>query len=265
MTDRATWPLCASQLATPLNLGINRRRGSFFGTMSDVQSEAIAALAASAAAVRGVPAALIVGLRQARAAQHAAELTAQAAHIQARKSTRREAAVTFVLAAETALDECMHMYESKDSIEDYLGHIQKRVLGDASRSFTMIRLEGPEELAQKARRVMVALHELTRRVAGRQRAAHAWHCLKQAAERSDVVSTALGELCDASGPDDPRVDAAWQTIAATGALRPFLVHALRRDLRVGGPKPVIKSFRMLEARSGRGHANGVHWRCTDTP
>ncbi|MFJ9760062.1 hypothetical protein [Streptomyces sp. NPDC101149] len=195
-----------------------------------MQTEAIAALAASGAAGLGVPAALIVGLRQARAAHHAAELTAQAGHHQARKAARREAAVGFVLAAEAALDECLRMYESKDPIEDYLSPIEKRVLGNVSRTFTVIRIEGPEELAQKAKVVRLALGDLTMRVARRQRA-----------------SAALGELCEASGPDDPRVNAAWQAIADTGVLTPLL-GTLRTHLRVGGPRPVIKPFGMLDAR-----------------
>ncbi|MGW3917728.1 hypothetical protein ACWEBX_40685, partial [Streptomyces sp. NPDC005070] len=196
---------------------------------------------------------LLVGLRQARAAHHAAELAVRAAHIQDRKSARREAAVPFVLAAETALDDCMRMFDSKDPIEDYLGLIVKRVLGDASRAFTMIRLEGPEELAQKAGQVMSALHELLRRVARKQRAAHAWDCLKQAAQDGNRVSVAIGNLREASEPDDPRVGAAWQAITDTGVLRPPLVSALRQDLRLR-PVPGIKSVGMLEARERVQHA-----------
>ncbi|AWI30403.1 hypothetical protein [Streptomyces tirandamycinicus] len=213
-----------------------------------MQTEAIAALAASGAAVLGVPAALVVGMRQARAAHRAAELTAHAAHSQARKSARREASVAFVLAAEAAFDECMRMFESRDPIEEYLDPIMKRVLGDVSRACTVIRLEGPEELAQKATTVMHALHALARRGARRQRTAHAWHALKQAAESSDAISAAIGELCEASGPDDPRVSAAWQTIADAGIVTPRLVSPLRGGLRIGGPQPAIKPVGMLEAR-----------------
>lgn len=215
--------------------------------MSGVQTEAIAALAASGAAVLGVPAALIVGFRQARTAHHAAELTAHATHSQARKAARRDAAVVFVLAAEAALDECMSMYASKDPIENYLDDIEKRVLGDVSRAFTVIRIEGPEELAQKAKRVMEALSELTMRGARRQRTAHLWHRLTQAAEGSEVISAALRELSEASGPDDPRVDAAWQTIDGTGVLAPGVGY-LRKGLHIGGPRPGIKPTGMLEAR-----------------
>ncbi|MGC9478998.1 hypothetical protein ACP4I1_33275 [Streptomyces sp. WG4] len=140
------------------------------------------------------------------------------------------------------------MAESKDPIEDYSGHIENRVLGDVNRAFTMIRIEGPEDLTQKATLVMAALSELTRRVARRQRAAHAWYSLKQAAEGSGAIAAALGEFGAGSSPDESRVNAAWQVIADSGALRPFLVTTLRRDLRVGGPQPVIKSFHFLEAR-----------------
>ncbi|MFB8247040.1 hypothetical protein ACFC5X_18615 [Streptomyces sp. NPDC055952] len=67
-----------------------------------MQPESIAALAASAAAVLGVPTALLVGYRQARAARHAAELTARAAHDQVRRQARRDAAVEFIIAVEKA-------------------------------------------------------------------------------------------------------------------------------------------------------------------
>ncbi|MFD5403779.1 hypothetical protein [Streptomyces griseorubiginosus] len=213
-----------------------------------MQTEAIAALAASGAAVLGVPAALIVGVRQARAAHHAAEVTAHATHDQARKAARREAAVVFVLAAESALDECMRMYESKEPIEIYSADIEKRVLGDTSRAFTVMRIEGPAELAQKAKKVMLALSELTLRGARRQRTAHAWHHLKQSAETSDVISAALGELTEVSGPDDPRVRAAWRAVAGTGVLAPGMEHTLRTHLRVGSHPLLIKSTGMLDAR-----------------
>lgn len=59
-----------------------------------------------------------------------------------------------------------------------------------------------------------------------------------------MITAALGE---ASGPADPRVNAAWQAIADTGALTPLL-GMLRTHLRVGGLRLAIKPVGMLEAR-----------------
>ncbi|NEE23033.1 hypothetical protein G3M58_93360 [Streptomyces sp. SID7499] len=82
-----------------------------------MQIEAVSALIASGAAVLGVPAALVVGLRQARAARQAAELAAGSARDQWQSSTRREAAVALVVEADRALEEARKLSSSYDVLD----------------------------------------------------------------------------------------------------------------------------------------------------
>ncbi|WP_163016027.1 hypothetical protein, partial [Streptomyces sp. Tu 4128] len=91
-----------------------------------MQTEALAALAASGAAVLGVPAALVVGFRQARVANHASLLAAVTVHDQSRKTARRDAAVTFVLAVEAAVDECARMITMARPVEDRQEDVHRR-------------------------------------------------------------------------------------------------------------------------------------------
>jgi hypothetical protein len=209
--------------------------------MLPVQTESIAALTASAAAVLGVPAALLVGFRQARAARHAAELTARAAHDQARRQARRDASVEFVIAVEKARKTALLLAESDDPVEDYLIHAEQRVPLDVSRSLAVIRIEGPDVLAEHAQRVDAAMGNLTVRALRMNRLRYARSVLRHAAETgNEIIAAALARLTDPDGTDEQRTEA-WQAVKHTGLLTPHQFGTLRQHWRhhpAGGFTPV---------------------------
>lgn len=115
--------------------------------MPTMQAETIAALTASGAAVLGVPAALMVGLRQARAARQAAELASESVRAQWRNSNRREAAVTFVVEAERALEEARKLSTSYEVLDlDESAQIRQAMW----RAMAVVRIEGPKSLSDVA-------------------------------------------------------------------------------------------------------------------
>ncbi|MEU9578795.1 hypothetical protein [Streptomyces chilikensis] len=112
-----------------------------------MEIEAVAALVAAGAAVLGVPAALAVGMRQARAARHAAELAAASARKQWRSSTRREAAVSFVVEADRALEEARRLSTSYEVLDlDEPKQVQRALW----RAMAVVRIEGPRSLSDVA-------------------------------------------------------------------------------------------------------------------
>ncbi|MGV9248028.1 hypothetical protein [Streptomyces sp. NPDC003710] len=211
-----------------------------------MQTESIAALAASAAAVLGVPAALLVGFRQARAARHAAELTARAAHDQVRRQARREAAVEFVIAVEKAKGAALRLYESDDPVEDYLMHAEHRVPLDVSRSLAVIRIEGPDAIAERAQGVGAAMSNLTVRALRMNRARYARSVLRHAADTgNEIIAAAFTQLGDPAGTDEQRTEA-WQVVEGTGLLTPHQLGTLRQQWR-HHPTPGLKPVGIVEA------------------
>ncbi|MGW2725388.1 hypothetical protein [Streptomyces sp. NPDC001492] len=193
-----------------------------------MQTESIAALAASAAAVLGVPAALLVGYRQARAARHAAELTARAAHDQVRRQARRDAAVEFIIAVEKARKAALLLAESDDPVEDYLIHAEQRVPLDVSRSLAVIRIEGPDVLTERAQTVNAAMANLTVRALRMNRLRHAQSALRHAADTgNEIIAAALAQLTEPAGTDEQRAEA-WRAVEGTGLLTPRQLGTLRQ-------------------------------------
>jgi hypothetical protein len=109
-----------------------------------VKAETISALVASGAAVLGVPAALVVGLRQARAARHAAELAAASTREQWRKSHAREAAIAFVGHAEHALSQATRLSTARGLVDlsELTAAREALWLAEAT-----VRIEGPKYLS----------------------------------------------------------------------------------------------------------------------
>ncbi|MFE4574617.1 hypothetical protein [Streptomyces chartreusis] len=205
-----------------------------------MQTESIAALAASAAAVLGVPAALLVGFRQARAARHAAELTARATHDQVRRQARRDAAVEFITAVEKAKGAALRLYESDEPVEDYLVLAEHRVPLDVNRPLAVIRIEGPDVLAERAQDVGTAMHGLTVRALRMNRLRYARSVLRHAADTgNEIIAAALAQLTDPAGTDEQRTEA-WQAIGETGLLTRHQLGTLRQHWRHNSPdlKPV---------------------------
>ncbi|MET7816268.1 hypothetical protein ABZT26_36205 [Streptomyces sp. NPDC005395] len=224
-----------------------------------MQTEAIAALAASGAAVLGVPAALVVGFRQARVANHAAVLAAVTVHDQSRKTARRDAAVAFVLAVEAAVDECSHMITTVRPVESRQEEMNRRVLGDAKRAFAVIRLEGPEDIAQKAETALNDLIQLSFRTGRQQRAAYSLATVIETTGYNSTVSAAFDELTRASDAEEDRarVREAWDTIAGEDIpLTEAALIMLKSDVRIGasGDRPVAKQFGFAGARVTVRHA-----------
>jgi hypothetical protein len=121
-----------------------------------VQAETISALVASGAAVLGVPAALVVGLRQARAARHAAEVAATSTREQWRKTHVREAAIAFVGHAEHALSQAARLAPARGLVDLSELTAAREALWQAQ---AMIRIEGPEQLSDLAREAHMAVEE----------------------------------------------------------------------------------------------------------
>ncbi|MDG9712640.1 hypothetical protein [Streptomyces sp. DH10] len=193
-----------------------------------MQTESIAALAASAAAVLGVPAALLVGFRQARAARHAAELTTRSAHDHVRRQARRDAAVEFIIAVEKAKKAALLLYESDDPVEDTLMHAEHRVPLDVSRPLAVIRIEGPDNLVERAQDVDAAMANLTVRALRMNRVRYARSVLQHAAGTgNEGIAAALAQLTEPAGTDEQRTEA-WQTVEDAGLLTRHQLGTLRQ-------------------------------------
>lgn len=121
-----------------------------------VQAETISALVASGAAVLGVPAALVVGLRQARAARHAAEVAATSTREQWRKTHVREAAIAFVGHAEHALSQAARLAPAHGLVDLSELTAAREALWQAE---AMVRIEGPQQLSDLAREAHMAVDE----------------------------------------------------------------------------------------------------------
>jgi hypothetical protein len=130
-----------------------------------VQAETISAFVASGAAVLGVPAALVVGLRQARAARQAAEVAAASAREQWKKSHVREAAIAFVGHAEQALGHAARLATARGLVDlsELTAAREALWLAEAT-----VRTEGPAHLADLANQAHQVVDEFVIPVLGEQ-------------------------------------------------------------------------------------------------
>ena len=214
---------------------IGRAQGRKPGTMPIMQIEAIAALTASGAAVLGVPAALVVGFRQARAARLAAETTAQAARDQWRRNARREAAVTFALTAEREFDIGLRVRRGAVPLDEV-----EREITEAHRAtrhaLAVVRLEGPEQLARCAKDAARAVRAFTDKSERIGLGRHAWYSLQHAADEGNEAARAvLALLNEASSPSE--TDTAWAALAETDTINRQQIVALRELFQMPTDRP----------------------------
>ncbi|MEY2232791.1 hypothetical protein [Streptomyces sp. BF23-19] len=178
-----------------------------------MQLEAIAAFVASGAAVLGVPAALIVGLRQARAAHHAAEVAALTTRHQWRNSNRRQAAVDFVLAVEEQLEAIRAVRIAQEPFDL---EAVKQLRRNLEKALSIVRIEGPSALADRATEVRTALNRATIGVMGAHRRDVPRMILRQAAfEGNHIAKEVLSRVGGRRRPPD---FALWEALRETGLL-----------------------------------------------
>ncbi|MER6145218.1 hypothetical protein ABT174_35230 [Streptomyces sparsogenes] len=194
-----------------------------------MQIEAVAALVASGAAVLGVPAALVVGLRQAHAARQAAELAAGSARDQWRSSTRREAAVAFVLEADRALEEARRLSTSYDVLDL---EETKQITRALWRAMAVVRIEGPKPLSD----VAAVAYKTVNEVLGHQ---FVWHVQSRpqlliraaAFEGNDVAKRIHGWLTVPERREGLLEHPMWAELAASGVLPTRELRRLENHLR----------------------------------
>ncbi|MCQ6246135.1 hypothetical protein [Streptomyces malaysiensis] len=156
----------------------------------------------------------LVGARlQARAAQRAAEVSAQAIHDQDRRTARRDAVVTFVLAVERVRDEALRLHEGME------GPFQMRLVKvdgdtDMARGLTVVRIEGPEEIAVKATEVNDALGKLVSRAVTMHRIHASYQLLRELRQDNPPLDTAMRRLARLRNHDDPAWSQAWSEVWA---------------------------------------------------
>ncbi|MFE9007381.1 hypothetical protein ACFYOY_35575 [Streptomyces sp. NPDC007875] len=200
-----------------------------------MEIEAVSALVASGAAVLGVPAALVVGMRQARAARQAAELAAGSAREQWRSSTRREAAVTFVLEIDRALEEARKLSASYDVLDlDESKQVQRALW----RAMAVVRIEGPKSLSD----VAADAYKLVNGALGRHLVHHVQarpqFLIRAAAnEGSEVADKVRKRLALPTGRDSLLQHPMWAELAASGILPTRELHRLENHLRHSGTWP----------------------------
>ncbi|MEU0586106.1 hypothetical protein [Streptomyces sp. NPDC006132] len=189
-----------------------------------MQAETISALVASGAAVLGVPAALVVGLRQARAARHAAELAAASSREQWRNSTRREAAVSFVLEADRSLEEARRLSNSFDVLDlDAVTEVRRALW----RAMAVVRIEGPKPLSE----VAAVAYGTVNDVLGR-------HLTYHAQARPELLLRAAA----AEGVE--LAEKVQQRLRIPPARKDLLEHPLWAELRASGLLPKKERLRL---------------------
>ncbi|MGA4966966.1 hypothetical protein [Streptomyces pseudogriseolus] len=197
-----------------------------------MQPEAIATLVAAGAAVLGVPAALAVGFRQARAARHAAELAVRAAHDQARRTAQRDAAVQFVLAIEKQFDASRRIGTGKVPLDQAEVVELRRV---SRLALTVFRLESPESLAGIASETWRSVELVTEHALFLHPASYAKHVLQEAAHDGNRVARAsLSQLAKPFAPQDPEQRATWTALREADVLSAQQFRSLRAFHRNAG-------------------------------
>ncbi|MCX5078890.1 hypothetical protein OHA84_37305 (plasmid) [Streptomyces sp. NBC_00513] len=193
-----------------------------------MQPEAIAAFVASGAAVLGVPAALIVGLRQARAAHHAAEVAARTTRHQWRDNNQRQAAVDFVLAVEEQLETIRAVRIAQEPFDL---EAVKQLRRNLEKALSIVRIEGPPALADHATAVRVALNSATLDVMGAHRRDVPRMILRQAAyEGNQTAKEVLSRVGSRRRPPDFTL---WEALRETGLLTRQQQSSFARRARTG--------------------------------
>ncbi|MFF1399386.1 hypothetical protein ACFVZD_37010 [Streptomyces sp. NPDC058287] len=193
-----------------------------------MQAETIAALVASGAAVLGVPAALVVGLRQARAARQAAALAAESVRDQWRNSNRREAAVTFVVDTERALGETRKLSTSYEVVDlDESAQIRQAMW----RAMAVVRIEGPKSLSD----VAVAAYETVNDVFGHFLYVHRqsrpqFLLLAAAHEGNQTAKAVYARLLRPELRGDLMQQSVWANMVSSGLLPTKDLRRLERQL-----------------------------------
>lgn len=189
-----------------------------------MQIEVISALAASGAAVLGVPSALIVGLRQARAAREAAEHAAQAASTQWRNNNHRDAAVAFIMAVEQALELAREIRNAHTALDLEHGKQMRRELRKA---LAVVQLEGPPSIAQRGEEVQKDVDGTLATVMAVHRRIAPTLALRTAAEEGN--DTALALRRQLNGRNHTRIDQQlWRDVVAAGVLTSRQASSLAR-------------------------------------
>lgn len=181
-----------------------------------VQLESISAFVASGAAVLGVPAALIVGLRQARAARLAAELASEAARQQWHTSNRREAAVTFVVEAERQLEEARRIRNADVPLDLSEASAMRR---DLLRALAIVRIEGPSPLSDLAAAVQKTVDGTTVRVMADHRRRRPMLVLRTAAdEGNETARRAIQRINSPTRRGRTIDESVWRELRESGLL-----------------------------------------------
>ncbi|MEU5240964.1 hypothetical protein ACH4UR_24730 [Streptomyces lydicus] len=193
-----------------------------------MQPEAISAFIASGAAVLGVPAALVVGIRQARAARQAAEMASQAAREQWRNSNRREAAVTFVVAAESVLEEVRRINIAQAVLDLSEAEQVRRALW---RALAVVRIEGPQSLSDVAAIAQKTVNRISSTVLLDHRKRRPRLLLQAAAdEGNETAKKALRKIRTSTWQTPFRDDPVWRELRESGLLPKVEVARLARLL-----------------------------------
>ncbi|MFC8877719.1 hypothetical protein [Streptomyces ardesiacus] len=208
-----------------------------------MQIEAISALAASAAAILGVPAALVVGFRQARAAREAAEHAAQAASAQWRNNNRRDAAVAFIMAVEQALELAREIRPAQMALDLEPGKLLRREL---RKTLAVVQLEGPLSIAQQAEGVQKAVDKTLATVMAEHRRIAPTLALRAAAEQGNETALALQRRLNGRNASTTRIDRQlWRDVVQAGVLTPRQTamlarrHHARLEGRLTGARPRV--------------------------
>ncbi|MEV6194795.1 hypothetical protein AB0M19_20650 [Streptomyces sp. NPDC051920] len=205
-----------------------------------MQIEAISALTAAGAAILGVPTALVVGMRQARAAREAAEHAAQAASAQWRNNNRRDAAVAFIMAVEQALELAREIRPSSTVLDLEPG---KQLRQDLRKALAVVQLEGPQSIAQQAEAVQKAVDGTLSTVMAEHRRIAPTLALRAAAQEGDVAALALQRQLNARSAQVDRH--LWQDVVHAGVLTgrqaSYLArqHQARREGRLADSRPRV--------------------------
>ncbi|MFG3200152.1 hypothetical protein ACGFYT_28965 [Streptomyces sp. NPDC048208] len=209
-----------------------------------MQIEVISALAASGAAVLGVPSALIVGLRQARAGREAAEHAAQAASAQWRSNNRRDAAVAFIMAVEQALELAREIRIVHTAWDLEPG---KQLRRELRKALAVVQLEGPMTIAQRAEAVQKAVDRTLATIMAEHRRIAPTLALRTAAEQGSDTALALRRRLNGLNrtPIDRQL---WRDVVASGVLTSRQASTLARQhqAKVEGRPPQqapARSFR----------------------
>ncbi|MBY8877476.1 hypothetical protein [Actinacidiphila acidipaludis] len=208
-----------------------------------MQIEAISAVAASGAAILGIPAALIVGFRQARAAREAVADGAQAASSQWRNNNRRDAVVAFILAVEQALElaRAIKPADTPVDLED-----AKSMRRELRKTLAVVQLEGPASIAELAEEVQKAVDGTLCAVMAEHRGIAPTLALRAAAARGDEAALALQRRLNGRSSNSSPADAQlWRDVVQAGILTSRQVSILsvrnraRREGRVYAGRPRV--------------------------